>query len=131
MQSPKNRLTRCKSNNNLNLPSFESTRERRKSTTRQEPSQHRNPQEIMVDFLANDLKDVLDLSQCQLTNDQAYEYLQDIRRHRKIRGLKLNKNFINDEGFLKMINLFSTTSNLNLAGNQLTEACLGLILKNR
>lgn len=33
----------------------------------------------------------------------AYKYVKDVRRYRKIRGLKLNKNSLTDNGFLAML----------------------------
>lgn len=38
---------------------------------------------------------------------------------------------LTDQGFSNLLDLFGTTSNLNLAGNMLTEDCLSLILKYR
>ena len=54
-----------------------------------------------------------------------------MRKHRKIRGLKLSKNHLIDQGFEKLVDVFGTTSNLNLSHNQFTEEILGVILKNR
>lgn len=126
------KMIRSKSNNNLNIPSVETTIDRKRTYNRALESSHsRKPEEIIADFLSNDLKDVLDLSHCNLTDEKAFEYLKEVRRHRRIRGLKLNKNMLTDQGFSKMLDLFSTTSNLNLAGNILTDDCLSLILKYR
>ena len=45
--------------------------------------------------------------------------------------MKLSKNYLTDHGFEKLINVFGTTSNLNLSHNQFTEEILNIIIKNR
>lgn len=54
-----------------------------------------------------------------------------MRKYRKIKGLKLNKNCLTDIGFEKLIPYLGSSSNLNLSFNNLSEEALNLILKNR
>ena len=74
---------------------------------------------------------MLDLSKCNLTDGRAYSCLKEVRRHRKIRGLKLCKNHLTNGGFEKLIDVLGSTSNLNLSHNKYTEEILNVILKNR
>lgn len=91
----------------------------------------KDPQEIVNNFIKQDLKEVLDLSKCDLQDKLAIQLLEQVRKQRKIRGLKLSHNCITDKGFEEIVKFIGSTTNLNLAYNKLTEEALNIIIKNR
>lgn len=91
----------------------------------------RVPETIINDFLKHDLREVLDLSNCEITDEDAGPMLKMVRKARKIRGLKISQNQISDSGFLGMVEYLNSTSNLNLSYNLLTEEALSIIIENR
>jgi hypothetical protein len=74
---------------------------------------------------------VLDLSRCELSDADALSHIKEVRKHRKIRGLKLCQNLITDAGFESIIDYLGTTSNLNISYNKLTEASLTAMLNKK
>ena len=81
--------------------------------------------------MKKDRKDVLDLSNCNLCDEKVEFLLKNVRKQKKIKGLKLGKNKITDGGFSKIIDFLGSTSNMNLSNNELTEETLSMIIKNR
>lgn len=65
----KKRLIRSRSNNASKMHLFDSTAEKRSRQSKiLETTEIRNPDTIVADFLKQDLREVLDLSQCNLTD---------------------------------------------------------------
>jgi Ran GTPase-activating protein (RanGAP) involved in mRNA processing and transport len=73
---------------------------------------------------------VLDLSRLELSDQTILTHLTEIRKHRKIRGLKLSQNNLTDAGLEAIMELLGTTTNLNLSRNKLTENALTLFINN-
>ena len=86
---------------------------------------------MIQEFIKQDLREVLDLSRCELNDNNIYDYLYEVRKHRKMRGLKLSQNNLTDAGFIKIMDLLNSTSNLNLSYNKMTEEILTLLSKNK
>ena len=79
-----------------------------------------DPDMITEEFVKNDSKDVLDLSKCSLNDEMVIRLLKEVRKQKRIKGLKLGHNELTDQGFEGIIDFLGSTSNLNLSNNQLT-----------
>ena len=90
-----------------------------------------DPDMITEEFVKNDSKDVLDLSKCSLNDEMVIRLLKEVRKQKRIKGLKLGHNELTDQGFEGIIDFLGSTSNLNLSNNQLTEEVLSILIKNR
>ena len=67
--------------------------------------------------MKKDRKDALDLTNCDLNDEKVEILLKNVRKNKKIKGLKLTKNKITDVGFFNIIDCLGSTSNLNLSNN--------------
>ena len=102
-----------------------------RSRVTSKPNEKRDPVAVIQEFIKQDLREVLDLSRCELNDNNIYDYLYEVRKHRKMRGLKLSQNNLTDAGFIKIMDLLNSTSNLNLSYNKMTEEILTLLSKNK
>ena len=90
-----NRITRSQSNTDLFKPSFLETEKKTHQAKNSQISSStilQKAEEIVEEFIHSDLKDVLDLSKCNLNDNEIEMYLSMARENKKIKGLKLISN---------------------------------------
>jgi hypothetical protein len=129
-----NNLLRVRSTSNLNSVDRSTLNKSQCSSTSGpflKPMEIRDAATVAKEFIENNLKEVLDLSRCELSDADVLTHIKEVRKHRKIRGLKLCQNLLTDAGFDAIIEYLGTTSNLNLSYNKLTEAALTLMLNKK
>ena len=93
--------------------------ERKKSTTSSFSSDKRDAEKVLEEFCVRDKVDTLDLTNCQLSDNEIMDALVYVKSTKKIRGLKLVKNSLTSEGLLRMLEMIPCATNLNLSFNQL------------
>ena len=69
-------------------------------------------------------KDTLDMTGCDLNDDEIFNVVLVASQHKPIQNLKLAKNKLTNEGLLKLLPYIDSSTSLNLSYNQLTEDIL-------
>lgn len=86
---------------------------------------------MVEEFVGRGNLDTLDLSAYNLSDSEVVNVLTYLRPLKKIKGLKLVKNNLTNEGVSKLMELIPSVTNLNLSFNQLGEEALGVILASK
>lgn len=88
----------------------------------------------MLATILNDFKkstDTLDFTSYELADEEIIQVVEAAAEIKKIKGLKLSKNKLTNEGLKAIIPSISFSTNLNLSHNLLTEEGLDEIIKKR
>ena len=86
---------------------------------------------LIEDFCERDNLDTLDLTGYLLNDIEIYEVLAYLKPIKKIKGLKLVKNKLTNEGILRIIDFMPSVTNINLSFNQLGDESISILLNNR
>lgn len=85
---------------------------------------------LIEQFCERDL-DTLDLTSYSLNDSEIYDILAYLRPIKKIKGLKLVKNKLTNDGLVKIMELIPGVTNLNLSFNQLCDDSMTTLLAHR
>lgn len=66
-------------------------------------------------------KDTLDMTGCDLNDDEIFNVVLVASQHKPIQNLKLAKNKLSNEGLVKLLPYIDSSTSLNLSYNNLTE----------
>ena len=86
---------------------------------------------MVEEFIQRDNLDTLDLTGYSLSDQSIIDVLRYLQPLKKIKGLKLVKNNLSNEGLNKIIEFIPNVTNLNLSFNGLGEDSLLTILSHR
>ena len=86
---------------------------------------------LIEDFCERDNLDTLDLTGYLLNDIEIYEVLAYLKPIKKIKGLKLVKNKLTNEGILRIIDFMPSVTNINLSFNQPGDESISILLNNR
>lgn len=86
---------------------------------------------LIEDFCERDNLDTLDLTGYSLNDIEIYEVMAYLKPVKKIKGLKLVKNRLTNEGLLRIIDFMPLVTNINLSFNQLGDESISILLNNR
>lgn len=86
---------------------------------------------MVEEFCSRENLDTLDLTGYSLSNEEICDILKYLRTIKKIKGLKLVKNRLSNEGLVKILEFIPSVTNLNLAFNQLSDDALINLLSSR
>jgi Ran GTPase-activating protein (RanGAP) involved in mRNA processing and transport len=75
--------------------------------------------------------DTLDLTGYGLSDIEIYEILIYLKPVKRVKGLKLVKNKLTNEGLAKIIEFIPNVTNINLSFNQLGDEAISALLNNR
>lgn len=75
--------------------------------------------------------DTLDLTGYSLSDTEIYDILLYLKSIKKIKGLKLVKNKLTNDGLSKIFDLIPNVTNLNLSFNNLGDDAMLSLLDNR
>lgn len=75
--------------------------------------------------------DTLDLTGYSLSDTEIYDILLYLKSIKKIKGLKLVKNKLTNDGLSKIFDLIPNVTNLNLSFNQLSDDAMLSLLDSR
>ena len=91
-----------------------------------------NTVERMVeDFIDRENLDTLDLTGYNLTDGEVADVLNYLKPKKKIKGLKLVKNSLTNDGLGRIVELIPSVTNLNLSFNLLGDESLSVILASK
>lgn len=85
---------------------------------------------MIEQFCERDL-DTLDLTSYSLNDSEIYDILVYLRPIKKIKGLKLVKNKLTNDGLGRIMELIPRVTNLNLSFNQLCDDSMVTLLAHR
>ena len=88
-------------------------------------------EKMVEDFCQRDNLDTLDLTGYSLSDSEIVDVLRYLKPLKKIKGLKLVKNNLTNDGLARIIEFIPGVTNLNLSFNVLGEEALGTILASR
>ena len=66
-------------------------------------------------------KDTLDMTGCDLNDDEIFNVVLVASQHKPIQHHKLAKNTLSNEGLVKLLPYIDSSTSLNLSYNNLTE----------
>ena len=85
----------------------------------------------MLEGVLTDTLETVDFTNAELGDAIALQVCELVKGSGRSRNLKLIRNKITDDGFAKMIPLFSGLTSINLSQNLLTENCLNVLSDHR
>ena len=74
-------------------------------------------------------KDTLDMTGCSLNDDEIYQVVLGANEHKSIQNLKVSKNKLTNDGFVRILPYLDFATSINLSYNQLTEDVFDELLK--
>ena len=108
------------------------TSERKRVNRSPELNKNHNTVERMVeDFIDRENLDTLDLTGYNLTDGEVADVLNYLKPKKKIKGLKLVKNSLTNDGLGRIVELIPSVTNLNLSFNLLGDESLSVILASK
>jgi hypothetical protein len=138
--SPKGSMYGTKRGSNLTPSRNSRSREKKLDKTSEKRKMHKSPsgesntvsvEKMVEDFRQRENMDTLDLTAYSLSDTEIFEVLRYLRPIKKIKGLKLVKNSLTNEGLGRILELIPSVTNLNLSFNLLGEEALSAILSSR
>lgn len=75
--------------------------------------------------------DTLDLTNCELNDEEILQIIEKATQIKKIKCLKLSKNKLTNEGLKAIVPLIYYSINVNLSHNSLTEDALDELIRKR
>ena len=108
------------------------TSERKRVNRSPELNKNHNTVERMVeDFIERENLDTLGLTGYNLTDGEVADVLNYLKPKKKIKGLKLVKNSLTNDGLGRIVELIPSVTNLNLSFNLLGDESLSVILASK